>query len=139
MKRYIKCEIKRYQTTLLLEEGIDLYMRYKRTLYVIIYHIAIFLLPSIFYRPIRHLSPNPLFIPSFAFYPLIRLLSLHPLFFLPSAFYPPIRHLSSHPSFIPSSAFYPPICLLSLHPLFIHHPYPPNHPPSVSAIYPNPG
>ena len=132
MKRYIiKCEVKKYQTTLFLIEGINLYICYKMLLILmfkllfvklepeISYDIAIFLLPSVFYRPFRLLSPHPLFIPSSAFYPLIRLLSSHLPFILPSAFYPLIRLLSSHPPFIPSSAFYPLIRLLSFHPLFI--------------------
>ena len=87
-----------------------------------------FIPPSVFYPPIRLLSSHPPFILPSAFYPPIRLLSPHPPFILSSAFYPPIRLLSSHPPFIPPSAFYPPI----------RHPYPPNHPPSVFAFYPNP-
>ena len=74
---------------------------------------------SVFYPPIRVLSPHPCFIPSSVFYPLIRVLSPHPCFIPSSVFYPPIRVLSSHLCFIPSSVFYPLIRVLSPHPCFI--------------------
>ena len=81
---------------------------------------------SVFYPPIRVLSPHPCliphpcFIPSSVFYPLIRVLSPHPCFIPSSVFYPLIRVLSPHPCFILSSVFYPLIRVLSPHP----YPYP---------------
>ena len=104
-----------------------------------------FIPPSVFYPPIRVLSPHPCFILSCVFYPPIRVLSPHPCFIPPSVFYPPIRVLSSHPCFIPPSVFYPPIRVLSPHPCFIPSSvfYPliririrPSV--SVSVFYPNP-
>ena len=74
---------------------------------------------SVFYPPIRVLSPHPCFIPPSVFYPLIRVLYPHPCFIPSSVFYPLIRVLSPHPCFIPSSVFYPPIRVLSPHPCFI--------------------
>ena len=88
-----------------------------------------FIPPSVFYPLIRVLSPHPCFIPSSVFYPLIRVLSPHPCFIPPSVFYPPIRVLSPHPCFIPSSVFYPLIRVLSPHPCFI--PSSVFYPPSV--------
>ena len=84
---------------------------------------SVFYPPSVIYPPIRVLSPHPCFIPSSVFYPLIRVLSPHPCFIPSSVFYPLIRVLSPHPCFIPSSVFYPLIRVLSPHPCFI--------PPSV--------
>ena len=59
--------------------------------------------PSVFYPPIRVLSPHPCFIPSSVFYPLIRVLFPHPCFIPSSVFYPLIRVLSPHLCFILSS------------------------------------
>ena len=84
---------------------------------------SVFYPPSVIYPPIRVLSPHPCFIPSSVFYPLIRVLSPHPCFIPSSVFYPLIRVLSPHPCFIPPSVFYPLIRVLSPHPCFI--------PPSV--------
>ena len=74
---------------------------------------CLFIPSSLFYPPIRVLSPHPCFFPSSVFYPFIRVLSLHPCFIPPSVFYPPIRVLS------PPSVFYPLIRVLSRHPCFI--------------------
>ena len=76
--------------------------------------------PSVFYPPIRVLSPHPCFILPSVFYPLIRVLSPHPCFIPSSVFYPFIRVLSPHPCFIPPSVFYLLIRVLSPHP----YPYP---------------
>ena len=136
MKRYIiKCEIKKYQTILFLIEGIDLYIRYKMLLTLMLK--LFFVKPKI----INHIAIfHPPFIPSSAFYPLISLLSSHPPFILPSAFYPPMRLLSSHAPFILPCAFYPPIRRLFPQPPFTLPSvfYPPirllsPHPPSESV------